>query len=208
MEKNLSLEPKQLYSFVINNFDMLRHLFCESMASELQQAFAFGKSIQKVTKEFLIPQKTLFTYDGKNRIQKEYSKNVYDKYLSSAEKRSAPEKRFEKFLENCTAVEWFYKNGDKGDAQKLFYPDYVVCVKGDIWICETKGGFDRSGNSQDIDIYSAKKFDVLKSYITQYNLHGGFIRYDDMSQALFIATENYNDDINSTDWQPLEDVLK
>lgn len=218
-EKILWLEPKQLYAFVINNFELLKHYMRESMAVNLQQQLNFGKTMQKVQKEFLIPQSALFTYDGKNRVQKVYSKNVYAQYLSSAEKRSAPEKRFEKFLEECEAVDWFYKNGDKGDeyfslvyfdngaAQKLFYPDYVVSVKGKIWICETKGGFDRTGNSQDIDIFSPKKFAVLKAYLEQQNLYGGFVRFDENSQELFIATEKYCDDISDSNWKPLKEVF-
>ena len=53
-----------------------------------------------------------------------------------------------------------YKNGDKGneylsivyadnsDKQKNFYLDYIISVNGEVWIVETKGGFDRSGNSK------------------------------------------------------------
>lgn len=218
-EKILRLEPKQLYAFVINNFELLKHYMRESMAANLQQQLNFGKTMQKVQKEFLIPQSALFTYDGKNRVQKVYSKNVYSQYLSSAEKRSGPEKKFEKFLEECEAVDWFYKNGDKGNeyfslvyfdngaAQKLFYPDYVVSVKGKIWICETKGGFNRTGNSQDIDLFSPKKFEVLKAYLSQQNLHGGFVRFDENSQELFIATEKYCDDISDSSWKPLKEVF-
>lgn len=218
-EKILRLEPKQLYAFVINNFELLKHYMRESMAANLQKQLNFGKTMQKVQKEFLIPQSALFTYDGKNRVQKVYSKNVYSQYLSSAEKRSGPEKKFEKFLEECEAVDWFYKNGDKGDeyfslvyfdngaAQKLFYPDYVVSVKGKIWICETKGGFNRTGNSQDIDLFSPKKFEVLKAYLSQQNLHGGFVRFDENSQELFIATEKYCDDISDSSWKPLKEVF-
>lgn len=42
-------------------------------------------------------------------------KNVYSGYLASAEKRSTPERRFEDFCEQTDCVEWFYKNGDKGN---------------------------------------------------------------------------------------------
>ena len=41
-------------------------------------------------------------------------KNVYVGYLASAEIRSASEKKFERFCETCDAVDWVYKNGDKG----------------------------------------------------------------------------------------------
>lgn len=125
--------------------------------------------------EFHIPQSCLFTYNGEAKTQIIYKKNVYQNYLSSAAPRSTPEVKFEKFCEHSGNVEWWYKNGDKGseyfsivygdnsEKQKLFYPDYIVGISGEIWIIETKGGFDRSGNSQDIDIYTPKKFEVLKA---------------------------------------------
>ena len=134
---------------------------------------------------FHIPQSCLFTYDGTAKTQLEMKKNVYRGYLSSAEVRSSSERKFEKFCEKCDAVEWVYKNGDKGneylsivyadnsDKQKNFYPDYIISVNGEVWIVETKGGFDRSGNSQDIDIFTPKKFAVLKDYLERYGLKGG-----------------------------------
>ena len=46
--------------------------------------------------------------------------------------------------------------------QRLFYPDYVVRVRNETWIIETKGGFSRTGESQDIDTFSEIKFKYLK----------------------------------------------
>lgn len=116
-------------------------------------------------------------------------------------------------------MDWFYKNGDKGEEyfsivyvdnsnrQKLFYPDYVLSVKGATWIIETKGGFDRTGASEDVDVFSPKKFEVLKAYLRKYGLMGGFVRYDKQSEELCICTENYNDDVRSDDWKILSDFL-
>ena len=39
----------------------------------------------------------------------------------------------------------------------------ILSVNGEIWIIETKGGFDRSGTSHDMDIYTPKKFVVLSA---------------------------------------------
>lgn len=115
------------------------------------------------------------------------NKNVYQGYLSSAEVRSSSERNFEKFCEKCNAVDWVYKNGDKGNEylsivyadnsnrQKNFYPDYIIGVKGDIWIVETKGGI---------------------------------VRYDKKSEELCICIDNYSEDINSDSWVLLGDILK
>lgn len=216
--KILALEPREVYSFVLNNADRLKHLIRDAMAFELAQT---NLPLPVVSEsEFRIPQSCLFTYDGTLRSQTEYQKNVYQGYLSSAAPRSTPEVKFEKFCERNTCVDWWYKNGDKGneylsivytdnsEKQKLFYPDYIVSVNREIWIIETKGGFDRSGNSQDIDRFTAKKFSVLKEYLKKYNLKGGIVRNDERSDELCICTNHYSDDIQSDDWSVLENVLK
>lgn len=215
--KILALEPREVYAFVINNADRLRHLVREAMAYELAQL-----SLEVPAKsyyDFRIPQSCMFTYNGEAKTQLIMKKNVYQNYLSSAAPRSTPEVKFEKFCERSDSVEWWYKNGDKGNEyfsivyvdnsnrQKLFYPDYIISVGGQIWIVETKGGFDRSGNSQDIDLYTPKKFGVLKAYLDEHGLKGGIVRNDATTDELCICMEHYSDDIGSDDWQVLESVL-
>lgn len=217
-DKILSLKVKQLYAFVINNFDKLKDIVKNAMAKEIKQ---IGLTLSNVSKkDFFIPQSCMFTYDGQNKNQEECKKSVYQGYLISAEPRSSSEKKFEKFCENCNAIEWFYKNGDKGDKylsvlyldnlnrQKLFYPDYIISAKNEIWVIETKGGFNKTGKSEDIDIYSPKKFKELKRYLCDYNLKGGFVRYDSRSDELCICTKKYNDNIHSKDWEIIKNVIK
>lgn len=215
--KILALDSRDVYSFVINNKDKLRHVVREAMAYEIAQIQFEQPAVS--TYDFRIPQSCLFTYDGSAKTQNIMEKNVYQNYLSSAEPRSSSERKFEKFCERADSVEWIYKNGDKGNEyfsivyldnsgkQKLFYPDYIVGVNDEIWIIETKGGFDRSGNSQDIDLFTPKKFAVLKSYLDKYGLKGGVVRNDDKSDELCICTEKYSDDIQSDDWQILSDLI-
>ena len=216
--KIFALEPRDVYAFVLNNEDRLKQFICEAMAYELTQLQLDVKSISE--NEFRIPQSRLFTYNGELKTQTEYKKNVYQGYLSSAAPRSMPEIKFEKFCEHSKSVEWWYKNGDKGNEyfsivyvdnsnkQKLFYPDYIISVNGEIWIIETKGGFDQSGNSQDIDKYTAKKFGVLKTYLDKYGLKGGIVRNDNSTDELCICMESYSDDIGSDDWVVLSNILK
>ncbi|OMD89323.1 restriction endonuclease subunit R [Paenibacillus odorifer] len=215
--KILALEPRLVYAFVINNADKLRYLVREAMAVEMAQMQLNLDMVSKTP--FRFPQTSLFTYDGLAKSQIEMTKNVYSGYLSSAEPRSSGERKFEKFCEHSDNVKWAYKNGDKGSEylsivyhdnsgkQRNFFPDYIIDVNGEIWIIETKGGFDRRGNSQDIDIFSAKKFEVLKDYLKRYNLKGGFVRNDDKSDELCICMEKYSDNISSSDWQLLSDVI-
>ena len=217
-EKALALPTRKLYAFVINNTDLLRRTIRDAMAAQLAQTVMRDNPVSEKT--YTIPHSALFTYDVANKVQTESVKNVYQGYLLSAEPRSASEKKFEKFCESCSAVDWICKNGDKGDeylsivyndnsgAQKLFYPDYILSVRGKTWLIETKGGFTRSGDSEDIDIFSPKKFEVLHAYIDKHGLKGGFVRYDKQSEELCICMDNYSDDIHSSAWKLLQDVFK
>ena len=215
-EKVLALAPRELYAFVINNTDRLRRIFRDAMAVQLEQTVMQDNPVSE--RKFTIPQSTMFTYDATNKVQTESTKNVYRGYLLSAEPRSSAEKKFEKFCETCAAVDWIYKNGDKGDeylsvvyndnsgAQKLFYPDYVLSVRGETWIIETKGGFTCGGDSEDIDIFSPKKFEVLQAYLKKHGLKGGFVRHDKQSEELCVCTERYSDDIRSDGWGILKEL--
>ncbi|MBO4739193.1 MAG: DEAD/DEAH box helicase family protein [Bacteroidales bacterium] len=218
-ERILELKIRNLYAFVINNAYQLRQDILQAMAANLQQ-LAIPAASQTTKYTFKIPQETLFTYDGKAKNQSVMSKNVYEGYLASAEPRSDSERSFEKFCEASDSVKWFYKNGDKGSEYfsivytdnlgklKSFYPDYIIGLKnGEAWIIETKGGFDRNGKSEDIDIFTSKKFEVLKAYLDKHTLNGGIVRMDKHSQELCICTEEYSDDIHSDKWKLLKDVL-
>lgn len=216
--KILKIETRELYAFIINNKHKLVEDVRNAMADEtLQSSLVIPKTTEK---PIGFPLEMIFTYDGSAKSQAEFTKNVYKSYLSSAEKRSMPEKLFEHYCENNQSIQWFYKNGDKGieyfsivytdnfGKQKSFYPDYIVgTTDGNVWIIETKGGFTKTGDSEDIDKYTAKKFEVLKSYTNKYNLSGGIVRQDKQSSELCICTETYSDDIKSDSWKLLSDVL-
>ena len=215
--KLLALETREVYAFVLNNAHRIKNDVRQAMAVMLDQQIIKTPSITTV--EFHIPQSCLFTYDGTAKSQAEMGKNVYAGYLASAELRSGSEKKFERFCETCDAVDWVYKNGDKGaeyfsivymdsfGKQKSFFPDYIISVQGEIWIIETKGGFDRTGKSEDIDIFSPRKFEVLKNYLVEYGLRGGFVREDKQSQELCICMDEYGEDVKSEQWELLSSVI-
>jgi len=221
--KLLQLDNRSLYSFVINNIALLRTDFKEAMTEQADDRSLGISNQYKVKTKFKIPQTCLFTFDAKAMFQDVYSKNVYDKYLASAEFRSGPEKAFENFCQDNDSVVWFYKNGDKGSdyysivyednngKQRNFFPDYVVGTKNGLWIIETKGGQTNAGQSQDRDQFSAKKFEALKAYIKMQqsdgrNIHGGFVRQNGI--YLCICTDTYSDKIEAPNWQLLKDVMK
>lgn len=214
----LSLDWRDLYSFVINNRDQLRYDIIDAMADEsLQGQMHMNRTTEK---PIGFPLEFEFTYDRNAKKNVVMPKNVYRDYLSSAEPRSTSERLFERYCEDTDTIEWFYKNGDKGleffsivyednfGKQKSFYPDYIVgTTDGKVWVIETKGGFTRSGQSEDIDKYTAMKFGVLKRYLEKYGKQGGIVRLNKHDMQLCICTDSYNDDIHSASWRLLEDVL-
>ena len=214
----LDLDIPELYAFVINNKDKMKDDVAAAMADETSYQLELNKNITEKPVGF--PQRCEFYYDKAAKSQAILSKNVYRDYLSSAEVRSASERLFEQYCENSSKIKWLYKNGDKGieffsivyqdnfGKQKSFYPDYIVgMVDGGVWVIETKDGFSRYGQSEDIDKYTAKKFGFLKSYLDKYGKLGGIVRQDKQSQQLCICTDNYNDDICSNSWKLLSEVL-
>lgn len=150
-------------------------------------------------------------------------KNVYAGYttefVTAETRKSTPERLFEKFCENCDAVEWVHKNGDAGQQyfsvvyldgfsgkQWLFYPDYIVkLTNGEVWIIETKGGMN-AGFTKNIDMQSKNKFLAFKDYAERYGVMWGFVR--DIEEALYICNTEYTDETISDNWQLLESVLK
>lgn len=215
--KILLLTTREVYAFVLNNIERLKYAVRHAMAEIMRQPMLQANA--KTIVDFTIPKTCMFTYDGTAKVQEELTKNVYKGYLSSAEPRSASEKDFELFCQDCRTVDWFYKNGDKGaeyfaivyednfGKQRSFYPDYIVSVRGELWIIETKGGFDRTGKSEDIDIFSPRKFEVLSRYLAVHGLKGGFVRMDKKSRNLCICMERYQDSIESDDWKILKEVF-
>ena len=221
-EKILVLDVRNFYAFVINNKDRLRHDIAAAMSSESLQ---HNLNMQAITEKPIgFPTDSLFTYNGGFKSQELFDKCVYKGYLSSAEPRSSSEKLFERFCQKHITIDWFFKNGDKGPQylsivysnnfgkQMSFYPDYIVgTTDGAVWIIETKGGFSKYGESEDIDLFTPKKFIVLMGYIekykAKYNLRGGIVRQDKQTMELCICTSDYNDDINSISWKLLNEVL-
>jgi type III restriction enzyme len=201
------------------------------LKDEFAEALSKGENGMQLTinkpiteRPVAFPQETIFTYDASAKSQEIMDKNVYRGYRVSAEQRSTSEKLFERFCENSTKIKWFYKNGDKGSEylsivyadnlgkQKSFYPYYIVgTIDDSIWVVEAKGGFTKTGESDDIDEYTSKKFAVLKAYASKYaetrNLKGGIIRQEKQSTELCICTDVYSDDIKSSSWRLLKTVM-
>jgi len=213
-KKFIRLPPKALYAFVINNMHRLKEDFREAVSADLPST---NKANPISEKQFHFPHEWVMTFNASLNSHKEYVKNVYRGYLASARPRSTGEVKFEKWCQ--TSADWFYRNGDKGDEffsivyqdntgrQKLFYPDYVLSVRGEVWIIEVKGGFNASGASENIDLYAEKKSIALKSYCARHKLKGGFVCYSEAEDELLMTTDGFSENRLDPRWEELDEAI-
>ncbi|MCR5413608.1 MAG: DEAD/DEAH box helicase family protein [Kiritimatiellae bacterium] len=216
-EKIVAMSPKLLYAFVINNEHRLKEDFREAMSAELHLTTNVGNVSEK---EFKIPSEWICTYDSKLKNQSTGAKNVYNGYLMSARPRSTGEVKFEKWCESEGSAEWWYRNGDKGEEyfsivyadntkhQKLFYPDYILSIGGKVWIVEVKGNFNKSGTSENIDLFAPMKADALKSYCLKRNLRAAFVCYDEEEDMLVASTDGFSENKSDKCWRPITSLLE
>ncbi|MDE5811517.1 MAG: DEAD/DEAH box helicase family protein [Muribaculaceae bacterium] len=109
---------------------------------------------------------------------------------------SAPEHDFADFLDkNSNAIDWWYKNGDKGKAhyaigytdslgeKALFYVDFIIRMKnGDVFLFDTK--------TENSDSEAPRKHNALLRYLQlpenkAKRLHGGIIIKDDFGNWVY-----------------------
>lgn len=220
IHKKVRIVGKELYSFVINNSQRIKEDFLQAMTSTLNLTTPENPIAEK---EFRFPQEFLCAFDTKARNQDPFLKNVYKDYLSSAataRTRSKGEVKFERWCEKTPQVEWWYRNGDKGDEffsivyednsghQRLFFPDYILSVGGVTWIVEVKGGFSSSGESENIDEYASKKAAALKSYSDRHKVRGGFYCFDEGQEGGLLFEGGYSREIDDPGWKTVESVFR
>ena len=226
----LALDNREWYAFVINNRDRLKEVFREVKARSLEENLYHQTSLFELAKyykerEFRIPLTEVYRIDSarKDLKGKTLDKCVYKNYeetMVTEKTRSNIEQKFEYYCNACKAINWFYKNGDKGDKYfsiayrtgfgqvSLFYPDYIVKMADDsVWIIETKGG-ERYGHSDNIDQLSPIKFDAFKKYVDLRHpeIKWGFVR--DIGETLFFNNTEWTEAIAGSDkWVPLTEVF-
>lgn len=217
-ENLLELPTDEFYAFVINNAHKLKDEFKAVTADMTVQT---GLLLQPKKSVFKIPEQDFFRYDAGVKNEVEYLSNAYKEYTSgnaTTVVRSTSEMLFEQYCEQCSDIEWVYKNGDTGQQyfsivyidglhhQWLFYADYIVKKKdGSIWVIETKGG-EANGKDKNIDIQIGNKFNAFKNYAEEHKICWGFVR--DKDNKLYINNTVFSMSISNEQWKPLEKNLK
>ena len=211
-QKLLMLEASEWTAFILNNWRALREVFRQA---DIQPTISMGLVVPQEN-DFYIPMTERYSYNPKLEHIDTIT-NIYEGYTNSVLKGSEVERLFEEYIESHEdAVEFVYKNGDKGSqyfsivyytasSSHHFYPDYIVKMKnGDVYIVETKGGESAKGEDKNIDEYAPLKYEALKAYLEKYNLKGAFIR--DISGTLRYLNEGaWKDDM--TDWHSIDELF-
>ena len=82
----------------------------------------------------------------------------------------------------------------RSTSERLFYPDYIVYLKGDtIWLIETKDG-EKQGQSKNIDIQIENKFEAFKQFANKHKYKFGFVR--DKDDEPYLNNTEYVDNMN------------
>lgn len=216
-KKFVDLTITEFYAFVINNESTLKHDFQEAVSQKARQMKMKFEELKEL--DWKAPEMDYIKYDPKMKDTTIYEKSIYMNYPNSTIK-SKSERMFEFFCENNENIKWFYKNGESSsdyfsivyvDAVNHkwhFYPDFIICDKDDkIWIIETKGGENTSGDSKNIDIKVENKFEALKEYAKKYNVNWGFVRDYDKNEQLYFCNTEYTEDMENDNWMLLKNIF-
>lgn len=209
---------REYNAFLVNNRDKLVEIFSEISQIEMGEI----EETPVLKKEWNIPQYQYYKQHRKFNSSNEQMKNVFEHYGNNIliqPNRTYTEIKFEEWCEQNKAVQWVYKNGDKGEEffsivyrkafrRNNFYPDYIIQLQNnDIWIIEAKGGVTADGNSNNIDCYARNKFEALKEYAEKNNgIHWGFVRA--IGTQILISNTEWDENIfNKNIWKPIEKII-
>ena len=209
------LSLREYNAFLVNNRDRLVEVFSGISADRIAEI----EETDIISSEWHMPREQYYRQHKRIPSTKKLNKNTFVDYGNSIliqPNRTFTEMIFENWCEQYDPVEWYYKNGDKGDEffsivyrmafrRGNFYPDYIIkLTNGDVWIIEAKGGMTADGSSNNIDKYAPRKFDALKEYASRHpEIKWGFVRA--VGQQIYLSNTIWTEDVtNRNVWKPIE----
>ena len=209
---------REYNAFLVNNRDRLVEVFSDVSANEIAEL----KKTDILVSDWTIPREQYYRQHKRINSTKIMNKNIFVGYGNNIlirPNRTVTEIVFENWCENYESVEWYYKNGDKGEEyfsivyekafrRSNFYPDYIIKLKnGEIWIIEAKGGMTTDGSSNNVDKYASRKFDSLKEYVSRYpDIKWGFVRA--VGSEIYFSNTKWTEDVtNQNVWKPIEKYI-
>ena len=118
------------------------------------------------------------------------------------------EKTFIKLLDENKDIEWWYKNGDSGseyfsipyynpdeNKERLFYPDWIIKTKNNVWIIDTKAGFTAESNE------TKYKAEALQEWLKNKKGFSGGIAVKDVNGWKINMNKDYSYTPKMKDWE-------
>ncbi len=209
---------REYNAFLVNNWELL-----SSIMADIDKTGIELIEVETEKDNWYIPKMQDYKKHRNTTGRSLLNKNVFEGYASDIlvqPNRSQPEIMFELWCENNKEVRWVYKNGDKGKEffaliyrvtfrRYNFYPDYIIQMNdGTVFIIEVKGGFNSSGQSENIDNYASQKLLSLKQYAKEYpSIKWCFVR--NFGAQLFASNTIWDENLfNEEVWQPIETIVK
>ena len=210
------------YCFLINSKDKWLEwlkLFYKSVFDEEVQTVNSQLLSDKYRDYFQFPETKRYTFQVlENLVETDLERlpqpnnNLYQDFVKPYRPHfSNSEAELINFMEGYAfgrQIDWWYRNVenekeawkiiylDKDGYPRNFYPDFIVQIKGQIWIIETK---DSSG----LDTNSQNKFNYLASFCQKYDLNFAFVVLT-LQKRLKFNNSKWNYDFNSADWKVLD----
>ncbi len=214
------------YTIIVNDLlkpdSILRIVIAEALEKYRpirQDEVKKKESRARRTEKLEIPRHSMFFTEDYEEIKNVNKNAMTPFYLMKNYTGKKNEIEFINYVESKN-VDWWYKNGSSGSEgfsipfyddierkEKLFYPDWIIQVKGTILILDTKQGLSGTVGSPD----TKRKAEALQKWIKEQNLAGKKFEGGIISKVGEIWKINNNDeykaDSNYTDWKYLSEIL-
>ncbi|GBE20099.1 type III restriction enzyme, res subunit [archaeon BMS3Abin17] len=211
------------YTIIVNDFlksdSILKKLIAEVLEQYRpirQEEVKKKESRARRIEDLEIPRPSLFFTEDYEEIEGLNKNSMTPFYIGKDYSGKKNETEFIKYIESKN-VDWWYKSGDSGSEhfsipfydeverkEKLFYPDWVIKIKDTILIFDTKQGLSGTVGSAD----TKRKAEALQKWIKEQNKAGKKFKGGIISNVSGIwkinDNDEYNADVNYTEWQDLE----
>lgn len=157
--ESLGISRQNAYKIIVNDFIKTSSILSPIIGKSLEKyrpirELEVNKKSERAKRveTIQIPRDILFFTDQYEEMKVKKSA-MSPFYIEKDYKGEDNEKEFIKFLEENKNVLWWYKNGDSGseyfsisyynkdeNKEKLFYPDWIIKTKNNVWIIDTKKG--------------------------------------------------------------------
>ncbi|MBU0477032.1 DEAD/DEAH box helicase family protein [bacterium] len=214
------------YTIIVNDLlkpdSILRKVIAEALEKYRpirQEEVKKKASRARRTEDLEIPRPSLFYTEDYKEIKDLSKTSMIPFYIGKNYNGKKNETEFIKYVESKN-VDWWYKSGNSGSEhfsipfydgvekkEKLFYPDWIIKIKGTILILDTKQGLSGTVGSGD----TKRKAEVLQKWIKEQNKTGKKFKGGIISKVAEIWKINNNDeykaDTNYTEWKNLSEIF-